>query len=1531
MEHLLEQPSDVCDLMPCKLDWSQLKSNAWVFWSIKHNDELDYQQSIKSINSYSVVPIFPTEKSSIQYIMEKISTSNISLVQFWATIKVNGSTFLSTADQPFGFYNELDQRLSSYRKLCLDTLIPIDNNEIPFGPPGRVFSRRLPEYNYDVRSYSSAEFPLLQTEIPLGIHSYYAFPVSNLLYHQCLGVFEIVSTQPSLHLPNLIQWLDFESVGLYFPNSLDILFGSLKPLVYDRLHELEMGLYKIHKMHSLPFAQIWIPYSQSGSSKVLYYVGASIYEYWRSMYHKFEDVSEACFIESGKALVGRAFASQGSCFCKDVTLLSINEYPVLPSAQKARFSQSFTICLQSKYPNNFVCVVEYFLPPNEMSDRDTNTFLNMLLSTMKEQFPGFMVASGNELGQRMLVEVVKVSPSDELDSFEIGQPLLSVQSHQDGGETTEIGQPLSIVQSVQDGGETTVCQQSNLQNGEDNVPAALLVTYCSSDKTLNCERTVEVDPLLPHPIEEAVTNRGKVNLDAAHDDHIEDTPETMQLDSHFEQPNLEINSAGNAITNNEKIHSHKNKAIQRIEKDHGITRKILEQHFGMTLEDAAKNLSVSRATLKRICREYEIARWPHHKTRKVNVHVSQGVSFQGAEPYVVDQQCPALSQEKGTDYLGHKISPATGKPCDKVMTLKVAYRGDIIKFQLPFSSTRVELEGEVEKTLKISLERFSIKYQDEDNDWILITTDSDLRDGMHSPAPASLDFSFLMLKLRIKSVIEKMSSPHICLVQFWAPIKVNGSTFLSTADQICAFNKSLSSYRRLCIDTLIPIDDYKEGLLGPLGRVFRRCLPEYNPDVRSYSAAEFPLLETAISLGIHSYYAFPVFNLHDQRYLGLFEIVSTQPSICLPKFIMGLNFKSFGLYSICKSRDMFFGLSELELDEIKNGLSEILERYSLPFVQFWIPFSRSGSLQLLYRAGASIYDHSSSMYHEFEYVSEFCLIESGKALMGRAIASQVSCFCKDVTTLSFKEYPLVPSARKARFTQSFAICLQSKCANNIVCVVEYFLPPNEMVVRDTKTFLNMLLSTMKKQLPGFVVAPGNELGQRMLVEVVKVSPSDELDSFEIGQPLLSVQSLQDGGETTEIDSFCRQSNLQKENNVAAALLVPSCSSDKRDSLNCEGTVEVDPSLPHPIEEAVTNRGTVNVDVAHDDHIEDTTEIMQLDSHFEQPNLETNSAGNATTNNEMIHSHKKNAIQRIQKDHGITRKILEQHYGMTLEDAAKDLHVSQATLKRICREHEIARWPNHKTRKVNVRVSQGVSFQGAEPYVGDQQCPATGKPCDSVMTLKVTYRGDIIKFQFPLSSTRLELEGEMEKRLKISLQRFEGWDAFTKIVGKDYYEIIEVSSFGDMVFVSSMLCCYMSLCSVIKWAFVKLRKSEGDARVIRAYAFWCFDDLLTSAGTWSSAEYARPVSKCGTAVKAVCVRKLSAEYFTNLKQGGCLYVWISIVGGVVSALAHLSNRRPGRGFTPLSKEEEMKLDCTASDTSEISGGESAYNDSNTGGG
>ncbi|KAG5582521.1 hypothetical protein H5410_053148 [Solanum commersonii] len=91
---------------------------------------------------------------------------------------------------------------------------------------------------------------------------------------------------------------------------------------------------------------------------------------------------------------------------------------------------------------------------------------------------------------------------------------------------------------------------------------------------------------------------------------------------------------------------------------------------------------------------------------------------------------------------GSEFRPDTGRTVNEessvrlvnelLMAFKITYRGDIVKFQLPFSSTKKELEEEVKKRFKISLQWFSIKYQDEDDDWISITIDSDLRYGMHS-------------------------------------------------------------------------------------------------------------------------------------------------------------------------------------------------------------------------------------------------------------------------------------------------------------------------------------------------------------------------------------------------------------------------------------------------------------------------------------------------------------------------------------------------------------------------------------------------------------------------------------------------------------------------------------------------------------------------------------------------------------------------------------------------------------------------------
>ncbi|CDP21160.1 unnamed protein product [Coffea canephora] len=80
------------------------------------------------------------------------------------------------------------------------------------------------------------------------------------------------------------------------------------------------------------------------------------------------------------------------------------------------------VCLQSPCPNKCIYVLEFFLPTKEEDDDDDDprTLLPMLMKTLKRHLQSsFKIASGQELGQKLTVEVVKISSKDEYDSCEI--------------------------------------------------------------------------------------------------------------------------------------------------------------------------------------------------------------------------------------------------------------------------------------------------------------------------------------------------------------------------------------------------------------------------------------------------------------------------------------------------------------------------------------------------------------------------------------------------------------------------------------------------------------------------------------------------------------------------------------------------------------------------------------------------------------------------------------------------------------------------------------------------------------------------------------------------------------------------------------------------------------------------------------------------------------------------------------------------------------------------------------------------------
>ncbi|KAK1352936.1 hypothetical protein POM88_052774 [Heracleum sosnowskyi] len=61
------------------------------------------------------------------------------------------------------------------------------------------------------------------------------------------------------------------------------------------------------------------------------------------------------------------------------------------------------------------------------------------------------------------------------------------------------------------------------------------------------------------------------------------------------------------------------------------------------------------------------------------------------------------------------------------VTVKAVYRGVILRFELPLSSGMRELEGNLIERLHLEREKFSIKYQDEEGDWVLIACEKDIQ------------------------------------------------------------------------------------------------------------------------------------------------------------------------------------------------------------------------------------------------------------------------------------------------------------------------------------------------------------------------------------------------------------------------------------------------------------------------------------------------------------------------------------------------------------------------------------------------------------------------------------------------------------------------------------------------------------------------------------------------------------------------------------------------------------------------------------
>ncbi|KAL7229496.1 hypothetical protein ACSBR2_008077 [Camellia fascicularis] len=518
------------------------------------------------------------------------------LIQFWKVIEIESKRLLTTRHQAYGFKG-IHEGLCLYRLMSLGSKFDVDGvSEDHLGLHGRY--------------YFCKEYPHRDHAINCNIKQSLAMPLFEHSRPCCIGVFEMVLTNEinitscsytyerilsylrdhGLTSSKCIHWYDTKVSGEY------VLVNNIYLDKDKTLQEINKMLKVVCSTHCLPLAQTW---ASCRLCNAVFTIGRT-YGIGRQKLEFLDECAKQAY-EKGRGLLGEQFCPK-----------------IWSSAKMYGLMGSFAICLRSGYIEDNVEISRIALVP--------------LLTTMKQHCKSFKVASGEELGEELSIDVLDFSEDGKLYSYPIPQ---------------------------------TARTPNRMDNGEE-----------------------------------------MVWLDAG-------IPISLEEDGKLDSQNCIINSS------------------QRLQRKARIPISLddLQQQPGMKLKDAAESHGVSRSTVKRACREYNITWWSPRKRSKDNQLLSNKLVQGGVQEQILEYSQPPISdplhmQDMAT--ASHTKPHFTAAHDTSIMTIKEKYGDNFIKFQLVVSSEMVEFQQQVAKRLSLQGGTYRVWYQDEGNDWILIACEEDL-------------------------------------------------------------------------------------------------------------------------------------------------------------------------------------------------------------------------------------------------------------------------------------------------------------------------------------------------------------------------------------------------------------------------------------------------------------------------------------------------------------------------------------------------------------------------------------------------------------------------------------------------------------------------------------------------------------------------------------------------------------------------------------------------------------------------------------
>ncbi|KAD3641618.1 hypothetical protein E3N88_30842 [Mikania micrantha] len=622
------------------------------------------------------------------------------LVQFWSHSVVGNHQLLTTLDQPFGL-GVLDVGLRTYRRdsECRSFLVDKDHEADDHSPAARVFRRELPEWTFDLTSYTLKQFPQQACALRCGLHGYLGLPVFDSTTRLCVGVVEILTSSKCTSYAYEVQQLykAFETVDLRTHQAFDwpTLNVSLDFNLEKNFNKIHNILKTLCDIHALPLAQTWAvsPLTSFVShEKVLAKICSSfdikcvgkVCMSRADLPYHVQDLAVWPFLKPCRerhldrscGLVGRALLTRGSCFCANVTKLSEEEYPLVHNARMNGLTSCFAIYLHSVESGDDY-VLEFFLPPNIKESRHV---LN-LVQTLKQTID---LDSGFELGDASCIHVVE--PPTEVDN---------ATNSGEKSNSSKLGRKRKMDSLTMDAVEKHVGKPIFQAAKSLGVGRSTLKRFCREHNM----------PSWPFP---------KHSIKASHITNLKPSQKAPQ------KQNLQQSS---------KKHfglffvvflmvSVKRWSCSR--KRHGFSGKWWRCGRHSYLPSRSNSMYHTALLIIRL------RRWRKKTSKRNTMHKSVSESTAKSK-YTINFKKP--NSRVAEPSLVHAFPKKTVANISnkKMVTVKATFRNDMIKFQFPASSGLLKLKNEVAQRIKLESRRLRLKYKDEDSDLILLASDDDLR------------------------------------------------------------------------------------------------------------------------------------------------------------------------------------------------------------------------------------------------------------------------------------------------------------------------------------------------------------------------------------------------------------------------------------------------------------------------------------------------------------------------------------------------------------------------------------------------------------------------------------------------------------------------------------------------------------------------------------------------------------------------------------------------------------------------------------